>query len=80
MSETNLDLKLLMMFVDVVDAGSFTAAANMRDTDVAYISRQIKKLEQGLGSVLFNRSTRSLSLTSLGNATYQDACKIKALP
>ena len=79
MSETNLDLKLLMVFVDVVDAGSFTAAANMRDTDVAYISRQIKKLEQGLGSVLFNRSTRSLSLTSLGNATYQDACKIKAL-
>ncbi|KAB0285509.1 LysR family transcriptional regulator [Vibrio fortis] len=42
MSETNLDLKLLMVFVDVVDAGSFTAAANLRDTDVAYISRQIK--------------------------------------
>lgn len=49
MSETNLDLKLLMVFVDVVDAGSFTAAANLRDTDVAYISRQIKKVRTRVG-------------------------------
>ncbi|EJL6751060.1 LysR family transcriptional regulator [Vibrio alginolyticus] len=74
-----MDLKLLMVFVDVVESGSFTAAAQLRETDVGYISRQIKKLETNLGSVLFNRSTRSLSLTSIGSSTYEDACKIREL-
>ncbi|MGR5237936.1 LysR family transcriptional regulator [Vibrio alfacsensis] len=77
MNLSQLDLKLLMVFVDVVEARSFTAAAQLRESDVGYISRQIKRLEKELGSVLFNRSTRSLSLTNLGNRTYQDACKIR---
>lgn len=74
-----LDLKLLMVFVDVVDAGSFTLAAKLRDSDVGYISRQIKRLETELGGILFNRSTRALSLTHLGAYTYQDALKIREL-
>jgi len=79
MNVNQLDLKLLMVFADVVEAGSFTAAARLRESDVGYISRQIKRLETELGSVLFNRSTRSLSLTHFGKQTYQDACKIKEL-
>nr|WP_246861123.1 LysR family transcriptional regulator [Vibrio crassostreae] len=68
-----------MVFVDVVEAGSFTSAAQLRESDVGYISRQIKKLETSLNGVLFNRSTRSLSLTQLGERIYKDACKIREL-
>ncbi|HDM8184768.1 TPA: LysR family transcriptional regulator [Vibrio harveyi] len=79
MNLNQLDLKLLMVFVDVVEAGSFTSAAKLRDSDVGYISRQIKRFETELGGILFNRSTRSLSLTHLGAHTYQDALKIREL-
>ncbi|UHJ62305.1 LysR family transcriptional regulator [Vibrio furnissii] len=63
----------LSLFVDVVRQGSFTKAALLHDMDNSALSKQIKKLEQGLGVQLLNRSTRTISLTSVGEQIYQQA-------
>ena len=56
----------LMLFIDVVQQGSFAKAAAIHDMDNSSLSKQIKKLETTLGVQLLNRSTRSFSLTSAG--------------
>tara|TARA_R110001583_G_scaffold49730_1_gene155671 strand:+ start:4077 stop:5036 length:960 start_codon:yes stop_codon:yes gene_type:complete len=56
----------LMLFIDVVQQGSFAKAAAIHDLDNSSLSKQIKKLETTLGVQLLNRSTRSFSLTSAG--------------
>ena len=61
-----IDPKLLQVFTDVVDQGSFSGAAKIRETDASYITRQIKKLESTLSVTLLNRSTRAIALTEIG--------------
>ncbi|MGF1720866.1 LysR family transcriptional regulator [Vibrio kyushuensis] len=56
----------LLLFLDVVQQGSFTKAASLHGMDNSSLSKQIKKLEQSLDVQLLNRSTRSFSLTSAG--------------
>ncbi|WP_139834411.1 LysR family transcriptional regulator, partial [Vibrio parahaemolyticus] len=70
------DLKL---FTKVVQLGSFTAAANALDLPRANVSRRIGELERYLGTQLFHRTTRSLSLTNKGDAYYQDLQKVLTL-
>ena len=74
-----LDPKLLQVFADVVDQGSFTGAADVRETNVSYITRQIKKLESDLGVTLLNRSTRALGLTDAGRQAYESARQINEM-
>lgn len=57
----------MRVFVDVVDLGSLTAAANKLDMSRAMATRYIASLEKSLGSRLLHRSSRSLGLTSAGN-------------
>ncbi len=57
----------LSLFVDVVRQGSFSKAALLHDMDNSALSKQIKKLEQSLGVQLLNRSTRTISLTPVGD-------------
>lgn len=71
-----VDPKLLQVFVDVVRQGSFVNAANLRETDSSYVSRQIQKLEASLNVRLLNRSTRAISLTEKGLEIYQHAEKM----
>ncbi|ELG2042778.1 LysR family transcriptional regulator [Vibrio fluvialis] len=63
----------LSLFVDVVRQGSFSKAALLHDMDNSALSKQIKKLEQSLGVQLLNRSTRTISLTPVGDEIYQQA-------
>lgn len=63
---TDLDI-----FVAVAEAGSFTGAAEALNSTVASTSRRIRGLEQRLGSRLFNRTTRRVSLTEAGEIYYQ---------
>ena len=56
------------MFVAVVDAGSFSAAGRRLKLSTSVVSHHISKLEGKLGVTLLFRSTRSLSLTSEGEA------------
>ena len=68
----------LLLFLDVVQQGSFTKAATLHDMDNSSLSKQIKKLEQDLGVQLLNRSTRSFSLTSAGEAILAQTYVLKA--
>ncbi|WP_375749128.1 LysR substrate-binding domain-containing protein [Vibrio sp. HN007] len=69
----------LMVFLDVVDQGSFVNAAKLRNTDPGRVTKQIKALENELGAVLLNRSTRSMSLTEIGEKVYAKARQVKLL-
>lgn len=53
-------------FVAVAEQGSFTRAASWLGVSTAHISRQIQALEQRLGAVLLQRTTRKVSLTESG--------------
>jgi len=59
------------VFVGVIDAGSFTAAARALGHSTSYVSKEITRLEKRLGSRLLNRTTRSISLTDAGRAYYE---------
>ncbi|RDE22679.1 LysR family transcriptional regulator [Motiliproteus coralliicola] len=50
-----MQLKSLQLFMDVVDTGSFVAAAERRHTVQSNVTAHIKKLEQELGAQLFDR-------------------------
>ncbi|CAH1648744.1 LysR family transcriptional regulator [Chelatococcus asaccharovorans] len=59
------------MFVAVLDAGSFAAAARRLGTSSGHASKLISKLEADLGVQLIKRTTRALSPTEVGQAYYE---------
>ncbi|SDJ15005.1 DNA-binding transcriptional regulator, LysR family [Ferrimonas sediminum] len=61
----------LSLFHLVADCQSFTQAASISDLPVANVSRRIKALEQDLGFMLFQRTTRQLRITEAGDQFYQ---------
>jgi DNA-binding transcriptional LysR family regulator len=65
----------MQTFVRVVDAGSFTSAANQMNTTQPTISRQIAALEEHLGARLLTRTTRRLTLTDDGRVFYEHALR-----
>lgn len=66
-------LQDLEVFVQVVESGNFAKAAAELELNPSAISRRIGNLEDHLGVRLFNRTTRSLSLTEVGKR-YLDRC------
>jgi len=60
-------------FIAVVEAGGFTAAARRTGDSQSAISKAVGSLERRLGVVLFNRSTRSVTLTDQGQRYYDRA-------
>lgn len=66
-------LALFHTFVRTVEAGSFTAVARDLNSSQPTISRQIAVLEDHLGCVLFQRTTRALTLTDDGRTLYDHA-------
>ena len=61
----------LAAFVRTVDAGSFSAASRAIGASQSAVSKSVARLEQRLGVALFQRSTRTLSLTADGQAYYE---------
>jgi DNA-binding transcriptional LysR family regulator len=61
-----MDTSDLALFLDTVRLGSFAAVARERNTDPSLVSRAIAGLEAEVGARLFNRTTRSMSLTEAG--------------
>jgi len=73
----NIDLlDGVAVFVGVINAGSFTAAARALGHSTSYVSKEISRLEERLGSRLLNRTTRTLSLTDAGRAYYERCSQI----
>ena len=71
-------LKGIDAFVATADSGSFTAAAARLKITNSAVSKAVARLEQRLGTRLFARTTRSLSLTDAGAAFYRTCSKILA--
>jgi DNA-binding transcriptional LysR family regulator len=69
----------LLMFLDVVERGSFAKAAQNRNIDRSVISKQISKLEDELSVRLLNRTTRSFSLTAAGAEMVKKAQQLRKL-
>lgn len=67
------DLNDVALFVDVVRAASFTAAAKVRGVPVSTVSRRISRLEERLDTRLLERTTRRLHLTDVGRSYFQHA-------
>jgi LysR family transcriptional regulator AphB len=61
------DLNDMMLFIAVIDAGSFTLAADRLNIPKANLSRKISRLEKQLGVTLLERTTRSQHITEAGN-------------
>lgn len=61
----------LMAFVRTVEAGSFTAAARDLGTTPSAVSKSVARLEKKIGTRLFLRSTRTLTLTQDGKVFFE---------
>lgn len=75
----NLDIDLLRAFVSVAELGSFTRAADALLRRQSTLSLQIKRLEQGLGRRLLERSARRVVLTVEGEALLGQARRMLEL-
>jgi DNA-binding transcriptional LysR family regulator len=64
------DLNDMAAFAGVVEAGSFSAAAQRIEASKSRVSKAVMRVERALGARLLNRSTRRLSLTEAGEAFY----------
>jgi DNA-binding transcriptional LysR family regulator len=64
----------IKVFRQVVESGSFVAAAERLDVSTANVSKHVMHLEKRLGVRLLNRNSRKLSLTEPGRV-YFERCK-----
>lgn len=68
----------LALFLDVLEAGSFSAAARRHPLTPSAVARRIDTLERSLGSTLFARSTHAVRATPAGLAFAERARRILA--
>ncbi len=66
--------RAMAIFVQVVDYGSFSAAAEKLGITKSAVSQKISQLEEELGSRLLHRTTRKLNLTEAGTI-YLEGCR-----
>jgi len=70
------DLNDTLIFVKVVEQGSFIAAAKTLGLPKTTVSRKVQELETRLGAQLLHRTTRKLGLTEAGNIYYEHCQRI----
>ncbi|HEU4776676.1 MAG TPA: LysR family transcriptional regulator [Telluria sp.] len=73
-----IDVDAMLTFVSVVDAGSFSAAADRLGQTPSGVSRTISRLEAALGMTLMHRTTRRQDLTEEGAWLLERARKVIA--
>lgn len=69
-------LTRIRAFIDVVEAEGFSAAARKMGRSKALLSKYVRELEDELGALLLNRTTRQFSLTEAGHTYYRTASDI----
>lgn len=70
------DLNDTLVFVRVVEHGSFIAAARALQLPKTTVSRKVQDLETRLGAQLLHRTTRKLGLTEAGNIYFEHCQRI----
>ncbi|WP_140185846.1 LysR family transcriptional regulator [Providencia stuartii] len=71
------NLKQIATFLQVVDSGSFTKAADILGLSRSMVSIDIKQLESQLNVSLLTRNTRNIALTEAGKHFYDDFKRIQ---
>jgi len=74
----NLEPNDLMLFARVVDAGSFSRAAERAGLPKSTVSRRVAMLEAQLGERLLLRTTRKLTVTDFGHSVLEHARQVAA--
>lgn len=69
-------LTRMQAFVDIVDQQGFSAAARKVGRSKALMSKYVRELEDELGILLLNRTTRQFSLTEAGEVFHKSAIEI----
>jgi DNA-binding transcriptional LysR family regulator len=72
----SLDANDLILFAQVIDAGSFSRAAERIGLPKSTLSRRITQLETRLGERLLTRSTRRLAITEFGERILEHARRL----
>lgn len=70
------DLNDTLIFVKVVEHGSFISAARALHLPKTTVSRKVQELESRLGAQLLHRTTRKLGLTEAGNVYFEHCQRI----
>lgn len=73
-----MDIRELRTFIAVAEAESFTRAGGRLQISQSAVSQQIRLLEESLGTPLFTRRAREVSLTQAGNVLLPYARQIVA--
>lgn len=73
-----LDFNEMVIFVKVVEAKNFTAAATLLGMPKSTVSRKISQLEARLGTRLLQRTTRRVHPTELGALYYERCARLVA--
>lgn len=66
----------IAVFVQVVESGSFSAAARKLGSTPSSVSRSVSRLERELGCKLLVRTTRKLRLSEAGRGVFQRAASM----
>lgn len=69
-------LTRMRAYIDVVDSEGFSAAARKNGRSKALLSKYVRELEDELGALLINRTTRQFSLTEAGHTYFRRASEI----
>lgn len=72
----NTSIRQLIAFIAVADNGSFTRASEQMHLSQSAVSGLIKELESHLDIVLFDRTTRQLSLSAVGRQLLPQARRV----
>lgn len=74
-----MDFKQLRSFVAVADCGSFTRASEQLYISQPSVSAHVRQLEEELQERLFQRTTKSLSITPRGRELYEYAVHVLSM-
>lgn len=66
----------MLIFTTVAERGGFTAAASKLDMSPSAVTKNVAALEGELGVQLFNRTTRRIALTDIGQEFYERCSEI----